>query len=350
MAVAEVPIAPATPVPAAAAAAVPSAAASGPLAGLDVADLQAVVSGVVERVQMGVVEVRTRGAGAGAGTIWRPEGTIVTNHHVVPGDRAQVTLADGRAFPARVTARDPYDDLAVLEIDANGGALPALVAGDARALRAGELVLAVGHPFGVRGAVTVGIVNRALGSGQPNGRGRRDGGRELLRADVLLGPGNSGGPLVDARGRVVGINAMVHGGLALAVPVHVAERLIGGRRDRPVLGIEARPVALPPIQAAAARRAAVHPDHTGDRTGAGAVLVVGVAPGGPADRAGMALGDVLVAVDHQVVDGTEALLDALQRHGGGPIRARLLRGDTPVELLVQPGGVDGGRGQAAPTA
>jgi S1-C subfamily serine protease len=300
---------------------------------------------------MGVVEVRTRGAGAGAGTIWRPDGTIVTNHHVVPGDRAQVTLADGRTVPARVTARDPYDDLAVLEIDANGGGLPALAAGDARALRAGELVLAVGHPFGVRGAVTIGIVSRPLASGRPSGRSRRDGGRELLRADVLLGPGNSGGPLVDARGRVVGINAMVHGGLALAVPAHVAERLIGGgRRDRPVLGIEARPVELPPIQAAAARRAAVPPDHPGDRTPAGAVLVVGVEPGGPADRAGIALGDVLVAVDQQVVDGTEALLDALERHGGGPIRVRLLRGDTLVECPVLPSGVDGGRGQAAPAA
>ena len=174
---------------------------------------------VAQRLGASVVEVRTAGAGHGAGTIWRSDGTIVTNHHVVPRERAEVALADGRRLPAVVVARDPRNDLAVLRVAA--GDLPAATIGDAAALRCGELVIAVGHPFGMRNAVTLGVVSAAMPP-RPVPLPIR----ELIRADVLLGPGNSGGPLADARGRVVGINAMVAGGLALAVPSHLVERLL----------------------------------------------------------------------------------------------------------------------------
>jgi S1-C subfamily serine protease len=335
------------------------------LAGL--AGIGAAVSDVVERVRPSVVEIRTRGAGAGAGTIWRPQGTIVTNHHVVPHDRARVALADGRTFDAAVVARDPFNDLAVLQVEADD--LPAAAIGDARTLRVGELVLAVGHPFGVRGALTVGVVNQVLPRRRPDwdpagGSGGAWGSwrswRELVLADVLLGPGNSGGPLTDASGRVVGINAMVHGGLALAVPAHVAEALVAGRGRpaRPVLGVEVRDVTLPPALAALAPRtagagvgadgrplgrAARAPDQP-----PGAVVVLGVEPGGPADRAGVLLGDVLVALDHEVVDGAAALLEALEwrrRRAGGSLRLRLLRGGAPREVLVEVDeGGEGGEG------
>jgi serine protease Do len=187
-------------------------------------DLGEAAAAVAERVCLSVVEVRLPGRGVGAGTVWRPDGTILTNHHVVPGERAEVRLAGGRIFPAYVVARDPQNDLAVLRVPASD--LPAATIGDARALRVGELVLAVGHPFGLRGAVTVGVVSETLWQ-DPGGS------RELIRADVLLGPGNSGGPLTDALGRVVGINAMVGGGLALAVPSHLADRLLERAQTAP---------------------------------------------------------------------------------------------------------------------
>jgi serine protease Do len=133
----------------------------------------------------------------------------------VPGDRADVLLADTRRLLARVAARDPVNDLALLRVEAGG--LPAVEVAAARAVRPGELVLAVGHPFGLRNAVTVGLVI---------GRTTREHGRAVIQADVLLGPGNSGGPLANARGQVIGINAMVAGGLALAVPSHLVERLV----------------------------------------------------------------------------------------------------------------------------
>jgi len=181
------------------------------------------IAQLVERERVSVVEVRTQGAGAGAGVVWRPDGTIVTNHHVVPRDRVEVRLLDGRAFPATVVGRDPSNDLAVLTLGAGGQGerlLPSGTIGDARELRVGELVLALGHPFGLRHALTIGVVSAGL---TPAGT---RGGREMVRADVLLGPGNSGGPLLDSRGRVVGINSMVVGGLALAVPSHLADRLV----------------------------------------------------------------------------------------------------------------------------
>ncbi len=272
--------------------------------------IEAAVAHVADRVCSVVAEVRSRG-GAGAGTVWRSDGAIVTNHHVVPHDEAHVVLPDGRELPSRVVARDPRNDVAVLEVAAIG--LSAAQVGDARALRVGELVLAVGHPFGLRCAVTVGVVSVPLGD--PG----RDGDRELVRADVLLGPGSSGGPLVDARGRVVGINAMVAGGMALAVPSHVVERLL---LRRPSLGIGVQDVELPPALSPAANgRAAV---------------VVNVVEGGAAEAAGLLLGDVLVTADGRRIGGAEGLRAVLDRHDGRPLRPGLLRGGVSREIVVAP--------------
>jgi serine protease Do len=170
---------------------------------------------LAKRLAPSVVEVRA-GSGIGAGTIWQSDGLIVTNDHVVPYDRAEIGLADGRSAIGQIVARDSRNDLAVIGIGLNG--LPAV---DARLIqvRPGELVMAIGHPFGVRYAVALGIVSATMGA--------VDGfERPLIRADVSIGPGNSGGPLVDALGQVVGINAMVGGGLALAVPSTLAEGLV----------------------------------------------------------------------------------------------------------------------------
>jgi serine protease Do len=178
---------------------------------------------LVEELRRSVVLVQS-GHGHGSGLIWDSAGLIVTNHHVVAGDRAQVELGDGRRLSAAVVGRDPHNDLAALRVTA--GELRAAAIGDTTALRVGELIIAVGHPFGVRDTATLGIVSRA-----PSGRAATvrecTAPRELLQADVMLAPGSSGGPLVNAAGEVVGIASMVVGpGIALAVPSHVVQRFV----------------------------------------------------------------------------------------------------------------------------
>jgi len=172
-------------------------------------------SALVSRVAPSVVEIRA-GSGAGAGTIWRADGLIVTNDHVVPHDRAEIRLSDGREVVGQVIARDLRNDLAVISVGLSG-----LPAAETRTspVRPGELVVAIGHPFGVRYAVSLGIVSTA-------GAVARGMERPLIQADVAIAPGNSGGPLLDAAGRVIGINAMIGGGLALAVPSRLAEALV----------------------------------------------------------------------------------------------------------------------------
>ena len=178
-------------------------------------DFDRAAAALASRLAPSVVEVRA-GSGAGAGTVWRAHGLIVTNDHVVPHERAEIRLADGRVTLGPVVARDLENDLAVVSIGLGG-----LTAAEARMtpVRPGELVLAIGHPFGVRYAVALGIVSTAAVAVEGIER-------PLIRADVAIGPGNSGGPLLDASGQVIGINAMIGGGLALAVPSRLAEGLV----------------------------------------------------------------------------------------------------------------------------
>jgi serine protease Do len=161
-----------------------------------------------------------RGRGAGSGIVWNANGLILTNAHVVRGASALVEDAGGRKLRARLVRRDPASDLAALQLEGAAGLVPASMR-DSRTLAVGELVVAAGNPFGLVGAVTAGLVHRC------NAR--------WVIADVRLAPGNSGGPLADAEGRVVGINSMVAGGLALAVPTAVVSAFLnaqGGRRFR----------------------------------------------------------------------------------------------------------------------
>lgn len=189
------------------------------------AGLAAQTTELISTLRRSVVLVRGQD-GHGAGVAWEVPsgdrtGLIVTNDHVVRGDRAMVETADGRHLEARVTARDRENDLALLSVPGLG--LRGAPIGDARALKVGELIIAVGHPWGVRETATFGIVS-ATGPQTWMGRARRD----LLQADVRLAPGNSGGPLADAGGRVVGIASMIMSpGVALAVPAHVVERFVG---------------------------------------------------------------------------------------------------------------------------
>jgi len=172
---------------------------------------------VGEKLRRSTVQVFDGRRGAGSGVIWRADGWIVTNAHVVRGNSARVRLADGREFEAEVIARASERDLAALYVAASD--LPAAEIGASTAVRVGEIVLAAGSPFGVRGAVSAGVLHGV-------GSVARVGKQRWLQADLELAPGNSGGPLADANGRVIGINSMIAVSLGLAIPSHEVEQFL----------------------------------------------------------------------------------------------------------------------------
>lgn len=179
------------------------------------------LAAVAEQARCSLVEVHNGRRGHGAGTIWHPSGLIVTNAHVVSSGRVGVALPDGRDLPAKIIAQDERRDLAALTVDARE--LPAITLGDSRGLRPGEWVIALGHPWGVPGAATAGIV---IGAGAAWPEGPRQG-WEAIAVSLHLRPGHSGGPLVDSEGRLVGINVMMQGpDVGVAIPVHVAKNFL----------------------------------------------------------------------------------------------------------------------------
>ena len=195
-------------------------------------DLSDDMADVVRDVRRSLVHVHNGRNGAGAGSIWHPDGLIVTNAHVVRSRSLQVTLPDDRTLPGRLLAHDPAIDLAALSVDAGG--LPTITLGDSRRLKPREMVLAMGHPWGVEGAVSAGVV---IGVGRDlPGAPLSD--REWIAANLSLRPGHSGGPMMDVQGKLVGINTMINGPeVAMAVPVHVVkdflqEALRSQRRGR----------------------------------------------------------------------------------------------------------------------
>ena len=173
------------------------------------------LAGVATDLRRVTVELADAGHAVGSGVVWAPD-WVVTNAHVAPHAHVIVRRADGAEAHGHVVARDRHADLALLQVPGLGLAAATLAPADE--LRVGSLVVAVGHPFGVRGALTTGIVH-AMGSFVP-------GGRSWIQGDLRLAPGNSGGPLADVRGRVVGINAMIVGTLALAIPVSDVTRFV----------------------------------------------------------------------------------------------------------------------------
>lgn len=186
-----------------------------------ISQLNAELAGIVEDARRSLVQIRNGHRGVGAGTIWHPEGLILTNAHVVGRRALQVALPDGRILAARVAAHDASRDIAALSVDATG--LPTIELGDSQSLRPGQWVLALGHPWGVAGAVTAGVV-AGVGKDLPE-MPRSD--REWIAVSLHLRPGHSGGPLVDDRGRLVGMNTMMAGpDVGLAVPVHVVKRFL----------------------------------------------------------------------------------------------------------------------------
>lgn len=275
---------------------------------------------VVERLRRSVVAVRSPVSGGGSGIIWRDDGLVITNSHVVRGARADIQTWDGRMLPARLVARDPELDLAALRVDA--GTLLAAAVGDSATVHPGHIVLAVGHPWGERWSVTAGIV-LGVGDAVPVPPVPLP---ESIRADLRLAPGNSGGPLADAEGRVIGVNAMIAGGMAVAVPSNAVARFLAEEAlGRGYLGILGQPVPLPPAIAAALR----------SEDGAGLLLIT-VIDGSPAARAGLLPGDVIVGLDDARgrLDRIAARLRRLRP--GNAVRLELLRGGVPRVVEAVP--------------
>jgi S1-C subfamily serine protease len=268
----------------------------------------AAVVGAVEQVGPAVVSVYVGGAaeaarargGAGSGVVVTPDGYLLTNEHVVQRvTEARVAFVDGRSVPAVVAGRDPATDLAVLR--AQAGALPyAQLAGGQR-LRPGQLVVAVGNPFGFESTVSAGVVS-ALGRSLRSRQGRLIEG--VVQHSAALNPGNSGGPLVDARGRVAGINTAIIAmaqGIGFAIPAATAqwvltEILTQGRVRRAWLGVAARdrPLDLRLVRALGLESAR-------------AVEVLSRESSGAAAQSDLRVGDLIVAVNERPVDGIDAL-------------------------------------------
>jgi serine protease DegS/serine protease DegQ len=244
-----------------------------------------------------------RAAGLGSGVIVSANGFILTNNHVVEGaDDIEVALYDGHTLPAKIVGRDPESDLAVLRIAADK--LPAITFGKPEALRVGDVVLAIGDPFGVGQTVTMGIVS-ALGRSRLGINTYEN----FIQTDAAINPGNSGGALVDVEGNLVGINSAIYSrsggslGIGFAIPVSIARSIMEqiietGAVTRGWIGVEVREVTAEQAKSLGL------PAQDG-------TLIAGVINGSPADKAGVKPGDLLVAIDAQPVRDAQQMLETI---------------------------------------
>lgn len=302
------------------------------------------ISTAVERVAPTMVQVETgqrsqrgmhsHGKGIGSGVIYSHEGHIITNAHVVQGaSRVVVTLADGRAFPAGVVGIEPAQDLAVLRV-----AQTHLPVAEFRAapLRVGQLVIAIGHPYGLSATVTAGVISALNRSLTVSAQYKLE---HLIQTDTSINPGNSGGPLVDAQGRVVGITTAIlpfAQGVGFAIPTSTTYDVIGHvteahrqRMRQGVLGISGLDINLDDSSI-------TRQDTLKQNRG---VLLLEVAHGGAAHYASLRSGDVLLALEEQPVTGVDELRTALQKlKGRTPWRVTFLREGRQRHVSLLPQG------------
>ena len=285
------------------------------------------LSSTVELVGRSVVAIHARRRIPSSGVVWR-SGVVVTAAHTLARDEdIGITLASGRTTSATLAGRDPATDLAVLRLE--DAAVPAVEPGGEADLQVGRLVLALGRP-GPQLTASLGIVSAVGGEWRTWQGGRVE---HFIRLDLAIYDGFSGGPLVDAGGRVLGINTSgLARAMALALPARTVDRvtdqlLASGRVSRGYLGLAAQPVQLP--------------DGLRQRLGPAGrlgLVIVNLEPGGPAEAAGLLLGDILIALDGREVGDPADLLAALgAERVGKPVELRLVRGGEPREVAVTVG-------------
>ena len=304
-------------------------------------DVAAAVSPAVVRITTnGSVDTSTGiipETGVGSGVIYDTHGWILTNRHVVEGsDTLSVELNDGRVFSGTVYGIDTLTDLAIVKIDASG--LTAAKIGESNALKVGQLVVAIGSPLGTySNSVTSGIVSAKGRSITTDGNQNLN---NLIQTDAAINPGNSGGPLLDAGGNVVGINTAIaadSNGIGFAIPIDIArpimEQAVAGKKlERPYMGVVYRTIDR---QVATAEKlpvndgALVVPGSSGNSTSPAVV------PGGPADKAGIKVGDIIEKVNGQAIDGTHPLDATLSEYSpGDTISVDLLRNGQTVTVQL----------------
>jgi S1-C subfamily serine protease len=273
---------------------------------------------------------RGRREGSGSGVLFTPDGFLLTNHHVVKNSqRVRIRHADGRELEGHVVGADPWTDIAVVQVEASG--LPYATFGDSAALRVGQLVVAVGSPLGFDSTVTAGVVS-ALGRTLRSITGHLV--DNVIQTDAALNPGNSGGPLVDSRGHVIGINTAIipsAQGICFAIPINMAKDILPqlmkhGRVVHGYLGLHVRTVPIPPPLA---RRC--------NLTQSSGVEILAVEADGPADQAGLLEEDVIVTLGDQPTVGVDDLHKLLtQLPVDVPAAITLIRGDRKLERMVLP--------------
>jgi S1-C subfamily serine protease len=295
------------------------------------------VSSVADAVGPTVCLVEVHGGqrhGHGSGFAISPDGLVITNHHVVHGAaRIAARFPDGRTLPARMVGADPSTDVALLRVEAND--LPFARVGHSGALRVGQIAIAIGNPLGFQTTVTAGVVS-ALGRALPSASGRLI--DDVIQTDAALNPGNSGGPLLDSLGRVIGVNtAIIPGaqGICFAVAIDLVQLVISdlirfGRVRRAYIGIAGADILLP-------RRALSQLSLTERR----AVHVTQVVTASPAARGGVREGDVLLALRGWPVTGVAALARLLDGESiGTPAEVTILRGSRLERLTITPGEIE----------
>ncbi len=300
---------------------------------------EALITSIYQRVGpavVGITRQRDDQRSAGAGVIIDRNGYILTNNHVVgSATTVEVTLANRTRVEGRVTGRDPGNDLAIVKINVPPQQLTVAPLGDSSALRPGQLAIAIGNPYGFERTITVGVITGTDRTLRTAGRALR----QVIQTDATLSPGNSGGPLLNSRGEVIGINTAVEAlagsrafsGVGFAVPVDTAKRFLaqmmaGETIRHPYLGIAGRE-----LTAALAEERGL-----GIREG---VLLVEVMAGGPAAQAGLQPGDVVIALDDQPVrdvDDIGAYLDRVKRVGD-PVHITVQRGRERLTLEARLG-------------
>ena len=282
------------------------------------------VSALYERVSTGVVSIETRsgaGGGTGSGFVIDTAGHIVTNQHVVDGAQTvRVRFSEGAPVSARIVGEDPSNDLALLKVDGGDRKLTPLALGSSKALKVGQSAIAIGSPFRLEGTLTTGVVSAIGRSIGGEGNYSID---NVVQTDAAINPGNSGGPLLDAAGRVIGVNAQIastsgaNDGVGFAIPVDTVKKVLpalkAGREIKPpYLGVS-----------------------TGDATTGTGAQVAAVVDGGPAERAGLRVGDRIVAIGgREVTRPNDVSAIVTEREPGDRIQVRVRRGADERTLSV----------------